>query len=199
VTTTIHLVRHAVHDRLDRVLCGRMQGVALSAQGRAQAAALAARFAKEPITAIYASPIERARETAEPIAERLGCTVQVREAFTEIDLGSWAGRAFDDLRDDPVWERWNTARSVTRPPGGETMLEAQVRIVAGLERLCAEHPAESVVVVSHADMIKAALAYHLGLPLDAILRFEIGPASVSTLLVGAWGAKVVSLNEKVAA
>jgi len=199
VTTTVHLVRHAAHDRLDRILCGRMADVTLSAQGRTQAAALAARFAEESVAAIYASPLDRARETAEPIAEHLGRAVQVREAFSEIDLGAWAGRAFDDLRDDPHWTRWNTARGVTRPPGGETMLEAQVRIVAGLERLCAEHPAESVVVVSHADMIKAALAYHLGLPLDAILRFEIGPASVSTLLVGAWGAKVVSLNEKVAA
>ena len=195
MTTTVFLVRHATHDRLNRVLCGRMPGVTLGAEGRDQAAALAACLRREPIAAVYASPLERARETAQPLAERLGLDVQVMDALNEIDVGVWSGRTFDDLSDDPLWNRWNTARSVTRPPGGETMLEAQARVVGGIGRLCAAHPEQSVALVSHGDVVKAALAYYLGLPLDAILRFEISPASVSTLVVGDWGAKVFSMNK----
>src|SRR5215208_4605580 len=135
VTTTLHLVRHAAHDRLDRVLCGRMPGVTLGTLGRAQAAALSERLAGESIGAVYASPLERARETAEPLAERSGLAVRVEAAFQELDFGAWSGRAFDDLSGDPLWTRWNTARSLTRPPGGETMWEAQARVVGGIERL----------------------------------------------------------------
>ncbi len=198
MTTTVFLVRHAAHDRLDRVLCGRMPGVALGAEGRAQAAAVAERLARERIAAVHASPLDRARETAAFVAGRLGLAVEVDGGLNEIDLGGWSGRGFEELRDDPHWRLWNTARSLTRPPGGETMLEAQVRIVGALERLCAAHPDEAIALVSHADLIKAALAHILGLPLDAIARFEIGPASVSCLVAGAWGAKVLGLNERVA-
>jgi broad specificity phosphatase PhoE len=198
MTTTVLLVRHAAHDRLDRVLCGRMPGVTLGEAGCSQAATLAERLGCEAVAAVYASPLARARETAELIARRLGLEVQVVDALNEIDLGDWSGRSFEELRGDSHWQRWNTARSLTRPPGGETMLEAQVRVVAAVERLCAAHPEESIVVVSHADVIKAALAHYLGLPLDATARFEIAPASISSLVVGAWGAKVLSLNEKAA-
>lgn len=199
MTTTVFLVRHAAHDRLNRILCGRMPGVTLGAEGRAQAAALAERLARENVAAVYVSPLERARETAETLSQRLGIAAHVVDELNEIEIGAWTGRAFDELRDDPHWTRWNTARSVTRPPGGETMLEAQARIVGGIERLCAAHPDQSIALFSHADVIKAALAYHLGLPLDAILRFEISPASVSTLVVGDWGAKVIRMNEVSAA
>ena len=199
MTTTLFLVRHAAHDRLNRILCGRMPDVTLGAPGRAQAERLAERLARETIAAVYASPLERARETAAPIAERLKLDVQPMDALNEIDVGAWSGRALEDLREDPLWKRWNTARSVTRPPGGETMLEAQARAVGAIERLCAAHPEQGVALVSHGDVIKAALAYHLGLPLDAVLRFEISPASVSTLVVGDWGAMVFSINEGVAA
>ena len=195
MTTTVFLVRHATHDRLNRILCGRMPGVTLGAEGRAQAAALPARLRREPIVAVYASPLERTRDTAQPLADGLRLDVQVMDALNEIDVGAWSGRTFDDLRDDPLWTRWNTARNVTRPPGGEMMLEAQVRIVGAIEHLRATHPEQSVALVSHGDVIKAALAYYLGLALDAILRFDISPASVSTLVVGDWGAKILSMNE----
>jgi broad specificity phosphatase PhoE len=193
--TTLFLVRHAAHDLVDRVLCGRMVGVRLGEQGRAQAERVAVRVSRETVAAVQASPLERARETAEPIARRFGLGVEVADALTEINVGEWAGRPFDELRDDPRWTRWNAARSITRAPGGETMLEVQARIVAHMEALRARFPESGVVLVSHADVIKAALAYCLGLSLDALQRFEIAPASLSTVVVGDWGAKVVSLNE----
>ena len=193
--TTLFLVRHAAHDVVDRVLCGRMAGVRLAEHGRAQAERVAARLSRETIAAVQASPLDRARETAEPIARRLGLGVEVVDALTEIDVGEWTGQPFDELRDDPRWTLWNAARSSTRAPGGETMLEVQGRMVGHMEALRARFPDGAVVLVSHADVIKAALAYCLGLSLDALQRFEIAPASLSTVVIGDWGAKVVSLNE----
>ena len=195
MTTTFHLVRHAAHDRVGAVLCGRMPGVRLGALGREQAQRLADRFARESIASVQSSPLERARETAEPIALRLDRPVEVNEEIQEIAFGAWSGRSFEELDRDPAWRTWNMARSVSRPPGGETMLEAQGRIVAAMERLREAYRDRAVVLVSHADVIKAALLYHLGLPVDAYARFDVDPASVSTLAVGDWGAKVIRLNE----
>ena len=195
MTTTVLLARHAAHDRLDRVLCGRMPGVSLSGEGRAQAGRLAERLARRHPTALYTSPLDRARETAAPLAARLGLDPRVAEGLAEIDVGDWTGRSFDELRGDPAWTAWNTRRSLARPPGGETMLAVQARAVGWLERARAGHGDETIALVSHADVIKAVLAHYLGLPLDQIGRFEVGPASTSTLVVGDWGAKVQALNE----
>jgi probable phosphoglycerate mutase len=153
------------------------------------------RLSRETVVAVQSSPLERARETAEPIATRFGFGVEVSDALNEVDVGEWAGRPFDELRDDPRWALWNAARSVTRAPGGETMLEVQARVVAHMQALRARFPDGTVVLVSHADVIKAALAYCLGLSLDSLQRFEIAPASLSSVVIGDWGAKIMSLNE----
>ncbi len=200
MATTVFLVRHAAHDRVDRVLCGRMPGVGLGGSGRAQAEALARRFAaSEPaVEAVWTSPLDRARGTAEPIAARLGLPVRTSDALCEIDFGTWTGQPFDALRDDPHWRRWNERRgSGARPPGGESMAEAQARAISEVERARAGHPDGGVVLVSHGDVIKAVLAGVLGLPLDAHARFEISPASVSALAVWDGGGKVLSMNESV--
>jgi probable phosphoglycerate mutase len=199
VTTTFFLVRHAAHDRVGTILCGRMPGVTLGAVGQAQARRLAQRFADESIATVQTSPLERARETAAPIAASRGLDVEVCERLAEIDFGLWTGRPFDDLAGDPSWSRWNMARAVNRPPGGEAMLHAQARIVEAMEDLRRVYGDRAVVLVSHSDVIKAALLYHLGLPIDAYGRFDVDPASVSTLAVGDWGSRLLRLNEVIAA
>jgi probable phosphoglycerate mutase len=167
--------------------------------GKAQAQRLSERFAGENGACILTSPLERAAETAEPIAARLGEPLEICEAITEIDFGLWSGVSFEALAKDPRWASWNSARSVSRPPEGETMLDAQARIVTAMEQLRARYAGRSVILVSHSDVIKAALLYHLGLPIDAYSRFEIEPASISTLVVGDWGSKVLRMNEVAAA
>jgi broad specificity phosphatase PhoE len=189
------LVRHAAHELVDRVLCGRMPGVNLGEEGRAQAGRVAQRLARERVAAIHTSPLERARETAAPISEKLDLTPEICEAITEIDIGEWAGKDFVALQQDPHWASWNNARSVTRPPGGETMLEVQARVIEHLERVRGSHPDQGVVLVSHGDVIKACLLYCLGMPIDGYRLFDISPASISTLAIGDWGAKVLSMNE----
>ena len=189
------LVRHAAHELVDRVLCGRMPGVNLGEEGRAQAGRVAQRLARERVAAIHTSPLERARETAAPISEKLDLTPEICEAITEIDIGEWAGKDFVALQQDPHWASWNNARSVTRPPGGETMLEVQARVIEHLERVRGSHPDQGVVLVSHGDVIKACLLYCLCMPIDGYRLFDISPASISTLAIGDWGAKVLSMNE----
>ncbi|MBQ0824822.1 histidine phosphatase family protein [Microvirga terrae] len=195
MTTTFFLVRHAAHDRVGTVLCGRMPDVKLGSVGKGQAERLAQHLARNDVACICTGPLERALETAQPIASGLGQRLHVRDAITEIDFGRWTGMSFDALGQDPLWSSWNRSRSTSRPPEGETMLEAQTRIVGAMEQLRSLHPGRSVILVSHGDVIKAALLYHLGMPIDAYDRIDVEPASISTLVVGDWGSKVLRLNE----
>lgn len=199
MTTTFYLVRHAAHDRVGTVLCGRMPGVHLGSAGKAQAECLARRFADVEVAGIYTSPLERALETAQPIASCLGQSLRVCDAISEIEFGLWSGMSFDSLDRDPLWSSWNASRGTNRAPKGETMLEAQGRIVGAMEQMRTCHAERSVILVSHSDVIKAALLYYLGMPIDAYGRIEVEPASISTLVVGEWGSKLIRMNEVVAA
>lgn len=172
-----------------------MPGIGLSAAGDLQARALAERLAPLRLAAIHTSPVERARSTAGAIAAGRPVAPVVVDALDEIDFGDWTGKRFTDLAEDPEWTAWNSARGAARAAGGETMVDAQSRIVRHIEAVAARFPGEAVALVSHCDMIRAAIAHYLGLSLDALLRFEIDPASVSRLAVGPWGGRVVSVNE----
>lgn len=172
-----------------------MPGVPLSAAGRDQAAALAQRLAGTRIDWIDASPLERTRDTAAAVAGPHGLVPAEAPDLIEIDMGDWTGRAFDTLTDDPDWARWNQERGAARIPGGETMAEAQARILAHLRRVAAERPGTTGALVTHSDMIRGAVAGVLGLSLDHVLRFDIDPASVTRVVMGDWGARLLALNE----
>jgi broad specificity phosphatase PhoE len=195
MSTTVFFVRHGAHDWLGRTLCGRMDGVTISQAGRAQAEAVARRLAGERITALYASPMRRAEETAAPIGRALTLQVQKVDALDEIDLGQWTGALLEDLDHAPEWAWWNNARGQHRPPGGESMLEVQARVARWLEDLAQRHAGKAVAAVSHADVIKAALCHALGLCLDHHGRIEISPGSISAIVTAPWGLKVHSINE----
>ena len=171
-----------------------MPGVPLNGHGHAQATALAARFATHPIAAVIGSPVQRAQETAQPIAAAHRLPVQIDPGFEEIDFGAWTGLTFEALAPDPAWQAWNRQRSLAACPGGETMHEAQARAMRALGRLRDAHPHGTVVVVSHADVLKAILAPALGLTLDQLHRLTIDPASVSTLVLFDAEIRVDALN-----
>jgi probable phosphoglycerate mutase len=192
--TTLLLVRHALCDPVGRSIAGRSPGVLLNAIGRAQAERLTERLAAAPIEALYSSPLERARETARPIAERLGLEIRVAPGLMELDYGDWTGLTLDQVRASTAWKEFNSFRSCARIPGGELMLEVQARAVAELERL-REHHAGWVIAVSHGDVIRAAIAHYAGIPLDLMQRLEIGPASVSALSFDAGGVRILRLND----
>ena len=196
MTVTILLVRHAAHVDLGRRLSGRAEGVPLTEAGRRQAAALGRRLADRGVVRVECSPLERTRDTAASIASACGLPPPiVADGLLEIDMGDWTGRSFGDFGDDPAWRAWNGRRGSTRIPGGEAMAEAQARIVAHMAQAAAGADDATVVMVSHSDMIRAAIAHVLGLSLDHLLRFDIDPASVTGVAVGDWGARLLWLNE----
>lgn len=193
--TTFLLIRHAEHTLASDVLPGRLPGVHLSEHGQQQAVQLAARIDGLPLAALYCSALYRAMETAEAIAYRCGVPVQVSDGFAEIDYGEWSGQSIGTLTGDQRWQAWNNFRSGARLPGGGSMLEVQSRVVAEMQRLCDRHPEQLVAVVSHADVIKAAIAAMLGISLDYLQRIEISLASISVVALHKWGAQVLRLND----
>ena len=195
MTVVVLMIRHGAHDRLGKVLCGRMDGVGLNEAGLAEGRALGRRLQPRGLAAVYCSPLLRARQTAEPIAKACGLDPQVEDDLNEIDFGDWTGRAFDALHQQSLWSAWNLARGLTRPPGGETMLECQARLARFIERTVGRHAGQTVAAVSHSDVIKSAACHVLGLPLDQHDRFEISPASITAVVAGEWGAKIHSMNE----
>jgi broad specificity phosphatase PhoE len=194
--TVFHLLRHGEHVLRGRVLAGRMPGVGLSVRGRAEIAAVADRLAEEEIKALYSSPLQRARETAEIISERLALPVQYREDVLELDFGEWTGLTFDAVRADQRWLAWSRCRSIAAVPGGESMREVQERAVKALIDLHQIHGHGTVVIVSHGDVIRAALLFALGMPLDLYSRIEVGLASINTIHIDDSGIRVQAVNER---
>lgn len=198
MTTTFFLLRHAAHDDVGDILAGRCENVCLGADGRTQALRLGERMRRERFDAIVSSPRQRTVETAQAIS--LTCEigpVDVDEGLDEIDFGSWSGKRFAELAEDPAWRRWNNERATALAPSGESMADVQHRIWRCMHKLCSRFPDRAVVLVSHADVIKGAICRALGLTADNCFRFDIAPASISTVVIGEWGSKVLLLNESV--
>lgn len=193
--TKFLLIRHATTDTVGKRLSGRTAGVSLNENGVSQAHRLAERLSGLPINALYSSPLERAVETAAPIAQAQGLETIISEDFLEMNFGNWTNRTFEELNHDFQFQLFNSFRSSTRIPGGELMLEAQSRIITGLEQLRAKHPHETVAIVSHADLIKAAVAYYAGIHLDMFQRLEISPASVSVIEMYDETARIMVVND----
>jgi probable phosphoglycerate mutase len=193
--TRFLLIRHATTDSVGKRLSGRTPGVLLNPAGEEQAQRLARRLADLPINAIYSSPLERAVATAGPLAKILNLQTKIGEDFLEINFGDWTNKSFTEIQNQPEFQLFNSFRSSTRIPGGELMLEAQVRIITGLQKLSQQHPNETVAIVSHADLIKAAVAYYAGIQLDMFSRIEISPASVSIVEVYPETARIMLVND----
>jgi probable phosphomutase (TIGR03848 family) len=196
--TVFHLLRHGEHNVQGKICAGRMPGVVLSERGRAEAEAAARQLAGADIAAIYASPLERTRETAEIVSHRLSLPVTILDDLAELDFGEWTGKTFAEIRKDPRWPPWASHRSLSCIPGGETMREVQRRVVEAIMEMREQHPDEEVVVVSHGDVIRAALVFALGMPLDFYGRIEIATASLSTVRIDANGVRVIAVNGRVA-
>ncbi|MCU1434509.1 MAG: family putative phosphomutase [Pseudarthrobacter sp.] len=179
--TLLLLVRHGVTPTTGKVLPGRAPGLHLSDAGRAQAERVAERLAEVAVAAVYSSPLERARETAEPTAVRAGLDVKHDDGLLECDVGDWTGAALADVAGLPEWKTVQHSPSIFRFPNGESFTEMQDRIVGSLEALRTAHAGGVVVCFSHADPIKAAVAHALGTPLDLFQRIVISPGSVSAI------------------
>ena len=189
-------VRHGSTPSTGKVLPGRASGLHLAEKGQAQAKAVAARIAamEKPPTAVYASPLERTRETAAPIASVLGLRVRTAHGLIEADVGEWTEKSLAKLyrtREWPTVQRWPTG---FRFPGGESFAEMSARSMDAVLHLVADHPGQTIVAVSHADPIKALVAAAAGMPLDLMQRLVVSPCSVSAVMFTAGGPFVLCVN-----
>jgi broad specificity phosphatase PhoE len=189
-----YLIRHGDHHWLPRGIAGRIPGVHLNANGKKQVEELAERLAKAKFDAIYSSPLERAVESAEPLAKKTGLEIKMAPEIIELNFGDWNGKTFDQLNADPRWADWNRHRSVVRMPGGETMIEVQSRVVAFISKLHDQQPNATFALFSHGDSIRAALCHWLGMPLDLLPRVDLKPASVCILKLEGDAPSVVAIN-----
>jgi len=192
--TQLILIRHGSTDAVGKLLSGRAAGHALNTQGRAQIRALAAGLREVHLQAVYSSPLERARDTAAALASGRGLPVLEREALTDIDFGNWTGRAISELREDPLFVAFNCRRTLGHPPEGERICRVQARMVDTLQELIELHPSSAVAVVGHADPIRLALAFFIGIPVDLAHRLEVEPASASALELSADDVRLLYLN-----
>src|ERR1700690_292393 len=181
--TTVLLVRHGVTASTGIILPGRAPGLHLSERGIAQAEHVAQRLTeltRKPV-ALYVSPLERTRETAAPIAKALRLRPHIERGLLECDFGLWTGKKLNLLTKKPEWRAVQHAPSTFRFPEGESFTEMQLRIWTTLEKIAAKHRNRTVVVVSHADPIKAAVTYAQGVPLDLFQRTVISTCSISAI------------------
>jgi probable phosphoglycerate mutase len=196
--TTLYLIRHGHNDFLGKhKLAGRMPNVHLSSEGCRQAEALSRILSSVKFEAIYASPLERAVETAEPLARDHGLDILIREGLLEIGYGTWQGQSLKALRRRKLWPIIQNTPSLARFPEGESFPEAQARVVAEIEALRDMHRRDkaSIACVFHSDPIKLAIAHYLGMPLDLFQRITISPASISMLAISNSGIRVMGFND----
>jgi broad specificity phosphatase PhoE len=197
--TRILLIRHGETELTGRVLYGRMPGVHISAEGCRQARALS-RGLKEryQVDEIISSPLERALETAQYLADTLNLPISTDEGIVELDYGHWMGLTFEEIRGSDEWQQYNRLRSVSSPPQGESMMQVQARAWTALEKILsryAQHEQSTVAVVSHGDVIRALLILLLGMPLDHIHRFEVSLASLSEVIFNDRYARIMRINQ----
>ena len=196
---TILLVRHGENEFVAKGrLAGRLPGVHLNENGRRQAEAVAQALVQAPIKAVYASPLERCIETAQPLADRLKLPVVPRDGLLEIDFGEWQDKTLKQLNRRKLWKVVQGNPSRMQFPGGETFANAQMRVVSELEALNSQHDLKDLIACfSHSDVIRLAVAYYIGTPLDLFQRIAVSPASISSLHLGEFGARVLHVNHAV--
>ncbi|MEY2567535.1 MAG: hypothetical protein QOE35_2064 [Actinomycetota bacterium] len=197
--TTVFFVRHGQTATTGKVLPGRATGLHLSDTGRQQAEAVAERIGAvtdggDTVAAIYSSPLERTRETAAPIAKRLGVKVRVERDLLECDFGEWTGKQLKTLMKKPEWQTVQRYPTGFRFPKGESFPEMQARIERAVDKMRERHPGRIVVAVSHADPIKAVVAAAMGTPLDLFQRIVVSPCSVTVIVFGVGGPTVLAVN-----
>lgn len=189
------LIRHAVTEQTGKRLYGRAPGNHLSARGRRQAEALAEHLADVPLEAVYASPLERCRETASPILRGRKLRLRTVAALNEVDYGRWTGRTFGQLRRTREWRRVRSSPASVRFPGGETLHEVQQRAVRALQEIAERHGEGVAAAVSHGDVVRLALAHYAGIHLDLFQRLEVWPASVTAVEIGDGHPRILRMND----
>jgi probable phosphomutase (TIGR03848 family) len=189
-------IRHGENEYVKKGrLAGRLPGIHLNDKGIQQAQQLADQLSQVKLSAVYSSPLERAMETAEPIAKAQNLEVVPRPGLLEVDYGEWQDKSLKQLRRRKLWKAVQETPSLVRFPRGESFTEAQSRIANEIKDLCSKHKTkEMIVCVCHSDMIKLAVAYFINLPLDQFQKMAVQPGSLTTLAISSHGNLLINLN-----
>jgi len=193
--TVLFLIRHGLTEQTGKRLYGWTPGVHLSERGREQAEALAERLADVRLAAIYASPLERCRETAAPLAAATGLRVQLRRDLGEVDYGDWTNRPLSQLARTKLWRSVQQVPSQVTFPGGESFLRVQERTSRAALDIARDHPRANVAVVSHGDPIRVLLSQLAGAHLDGFQRIAVDPGSISVAAVGSGTPRIFRVND----
>jgi probable phosphoglycerate mutase len=193
--TTVFLVRHGLTAQTGRVLYGRTPGIDLDDRGRTQAEELIERFDGVRVTAIYSSPLERCVQTVEPLAAARRLSVRTDDALVEMDAGGWTGKTLRQVRRAKAWDTVQRSPSSFAFPGGEAFDAAQARAVSAIERMARRHRRGAVLVATHGDIVRIAIAHFAGTPLDAFQRIVIDTAGVSVIELGGPRPHIVLVND----
>ena len=195
--TTLLLIRHGENNMVGKRLAGRLPGVHLNDNGKKQAQQLAQALCEAPIKAIYSSPLERAVETAEPLARELGLQIQIAPGLVELGYGDWQGKTLKQLGRLKLWKVVQEKPSEMRFPNGESFVEVQQRAVSELDRIVAAHEEKDLVACfTHGDIIRLVMAHYLGMPLDVFQRLAANTASISVVHVDKKGRPFIAhLNQ----
>lgn len=199
MTTRFVLLRHGTCAPTAERLLGRALDSPLDERGAAEAQAAARRLQALRPRRVETSPRLRTLQTAACVAEAAGCDLRVARALDEVDFGRWAGRRFAELEGDPQWRTWNAHRATAHTPAGDSMEDVRRRLCEHLERLAAVDPDSTLVLVTHAEPIRAAVLHARGLGADRWDDVQIAPASVTTLLFEHGRLVLAGVNERVAA
>lgn len=197
--TTLLLIRHGENDYTKtHKMAGRLPGVHLNEKGQKQAEALGEALKEIPLNAVYASPLERAMETAQPIAESHKLKIIQAPDLMDTNIGEWQGRSWRVLGLTKAWKIVQNAPSRFRFPNGESFIEAQTRCAAALEKIIQKHnkPKDIVAVVFHADPIKLVVAHFLGMPLDHFQRLSCDTGSVTVIHASESRATLIKINQR---
>ena len=197
--TLLLLIRHGENDFVKTgKLPGQSAGIHLNERGQKQAQGLGEALKEVPIKAIYSSPLERALETAEPIASSHQLEIIQEPNLMDANVGKWQGKSLKALRLTNAWKVVQHSPSRFQFPEGESFIDLQTRIANTLETIVKKYykPKDIVAVVFHADPIKLAVAHFLGLPLDHFQRLSCDTGSVSALFAGEMGANLLKLNQR---
>lgn len=195
---TLLLIRHGDNDTLGKYLAGQTLGVHLNDRGHRQAQGLVCQLSAAPIKAIYSSPLERAVETAKPLALFLNQEIQIKPGLIELNYGNWVGKPFGLLRRYKAWKMIYEKPEEVRFPDGETFVEVQTRVCAEIDNIAAAHEKQDLVAVfTHADVIRLAITHYLDMPLIGFHKFIIDPASITILVLSDGKARVPKLNQTV--
>jgi probable phosphoglycerate mutase len=194
--TLLLLIRHGENDytRTGK-LAGWTKGVHLNETGRKQAQAVAERLSKAKLAAIYSSPLERAVETAKPLATAQDLKIQISDGLGEVRYGQWQGKSLKRLARTKLWRVVQHHPAAMEFPQGETLRAVQARAVDAVEQIVRRHPKDTVAAFSHGDVIKLLAAHYLGLPLDLFQRIAINTASITAFRLGHGHPTLVKLNE----